>query len=331
MWKQLDVVNSFTLEATFAGSTLKRYVPHHFHCGDFMSVGQSFAESVLEYWNCLSNPQITRHYANLIEHLICSNDCSMPGLSNFGLDCTLARLLTASQTDSLAVSLNNAESLVDIIDVLEKLEFQWKKQCESSSDSDSCSGSEVEEIPNVMERQRRNKRLKKMRKKDKKLEKKALKRGRLVNGAVAGGSEAVKEDRDCLPELDMRRVHIRQMVRPTKCAVTVKSYKFVNPYANRSNGGIPMFSQERIEERAKKVGQSISTTTNLQIPIQYLHSPNRKWKKKRKEQSERPSYWKHLSHSLCSPFHMDTLSNQPVYQPQTNCNLTVKMLSIRHC
>jgi hypothetical protein len=55
----------------------------------------------------------------------------MPGLSNFGLDCTLARLLTASQTDSLAVSLNNAESLVDIIDVLEKLEFQWKKQCES--------------------------------------------------------------------------------------------------------------------------------------------------------------------------------------------------------
>lgn len=28
--------------------------------------------------------------------------------------------------------------------------------------------------------------------------------------------------------------------------------KFVNPYTNRSNGGIPIFSQERIQERAKK-------------------------------------------------------------------------------
>lgn len=29
--------------------------------------------------------------------------------------------------------------------------------------------------------------------------------------------------------------------------------KFVNPYQHRSNGGIPIFSQERILERAKKV------------------------------------------------------------------------------
>ena len=30
-------------------------------------------------------------------------------------------------------------------------------------------------------------------------------------------------------------------------------YRFVNRYANRSNGGIPMFAEERSKERAEKV------------------------------------------------------------------------------
>ena len=31
------------------------------------------------------------------------------------------------------------------------------------------------------------------------------------------------------------------------------SWKFINRYANRSNGGIPMFSEERMKERAEKM------------------------------------------------------------------------------
>ena len=31
-------------------------------------------------------------------------------------------------------------------------------------------------------------------------------------------------------------------------------WRFVNKYANRSNGGIPIFSEERLKERAEKVG-----------------------------------------------------------------------------
>ena len=30
-------------------------------------------------------------------------------------------------------------------------------------------------------------------------------------------------------------------------------HRFVNRYANRSNGGIPMFAEERLKERAEKV------------------------------------------------------------------------------
>ena len=37
--------------------------------------------------------------------------------------------------------------------------------------------------------------------------------------------------------------------------------KFVNPYTNRSNGGIPIFSQERIQERAKKVVMYVKFST----------------------------------------------------------------------
>ena len=32
-----------------------------------------------------------------------------------------------------------------------------------------------------------------------------------------------------------------------------QTWKFVNRYANRSNGGIPIFSEERLQERARKV------------------------------------------------------------------------------
>ena len=34
---------------------------------------------------------------------------------------------------------------------------------------------------------------------------------------------------------------------------TVSRRKFVNRYANRSNGGIPMFAEERMRERTEKV------------------------------------------------------------------------------
>lgn len=32
-----------------------------------------------------------------------------------------------------------------------------------------------------------------------------------------------------------------------------QEWRFVNRYAHRSNGGIPMFSEERLKERAEKV------------------------------------------------------------------------------
>ena len=42
------------------------------------------------------------------------------------------------------------------------------------------------------------------------------------------------------------------------------SWKFVSKYENRSNGGIPMFSEERLQERREKVRIHIN---NLQEPV----------------------------------------------------------------
>ena len=35
-------------------------------------------------------------------------------------------------------------------------------------------------------------------------------------------------------------------------------WRFVNKYTNRSNGGIPMFSEERSKERAEKVSKLLN-------------------------------------------------------------------------
>ena len=43
------------------------------------------------------------------------------------------------------------------------------------------------------------------------------------------------------------------VVFPQQKKVKMNVNKFVNPYNSRSNGGIPIFSQERILERARKV------------------------------------------------------------------------------
>uniref|UniRef100_H2YEX0 Uncharacterized protein n=1 Tax=Ciona savignyi TaxID=51511 RepID=H2YEX0_CIOSA len=56
MFKQIGIANSFTLEATFAGTTCGNKVGRHFNISDFQLVGRSLCESILEYSNTFDNP-----------------------------------------------------------------------------------------------------------------------------------------------------------------------------------------------------------------------------------------------------------------------------------
>lgn len=42
-----------------------------------------------------------------------------------------------------------------------------------------------------------------------------------------------------------------------------QGWRFINRYANRSNGGIPMFSEERLKERAEKVRLNKMTESSI--------------------------------------------------------------------
>ncbi|KAK3581757.1 hypothetical protein CHS0354_036079 [Potamilus streckersoni] len=49
MWRQMRIYNSFTLEATFSGTSINRENCRHFNIGDFMEMGKALCQSVLEY------------------------------------------------------------------------------------------------------------------------------------------------------------------------------------------------------------------------------------------------------------------------------------------
>nr|XP_022332492.1 cytosolic carboxypeptidase 2-like isoform X21 [Crassostrea virginica] len=49
MWRQMRVLNSFTLEATFSGTILNRKELRHFNIGDFMEMGRVLSQVVLDY------------------------------------------------------------------------------------------------------------------------------------------------------------------------------------------------------------------------------------------------------------------------------------------
>eukprot|EP00105_Crassostrea_gigas_P022904 XP_011442582.1 PREDICTED: uncharacterized protein LOC105338947 isoform X4 [Crassostrea gigas] len=49
MWRQMRVLNSFTLEATFSGTILNRKELRHFNIGDYMEMGRVLSQVVLDY------------------------------------------------------------------------------------------------------------------------------------------------------------------------------------------------------------------------------------------------------------------------------------------
>ncbi|KAK3087050.1 hypothetical protein FSP39_000988 [Pinctada imbricata] len=49
MWRQMRILNSFTLEATFSGTIIDKKELRHFNINDFMDMGKVLCETVLEY------------------------------------------------------------------------------------------------------------------------------------------------------------------------------------------------------------------------------------------------------------------------------------------
>jgi len=48
-WKELQILNSFTLECSFCGSDFGKYADLHFNTNMLQSIGPPFCETILEY------------------------------------------------------------------------------------------------------------------------------------------------------------------------------------------------------------------------------------------------------------------------------------------
>nr|XP_026690269.1 uncharacterized protein LOC104265751 isoform X2 [Ciona intestinalis] len=56
MFRQMGIANSFTLEATFAGTIAGSRIGRHFNISDFQLIGRKLCECILEYSNVFDNP-----------------------------------------------------------------------------------------------------------------------------------------------------------------------------------------------------------------------------------------------------------------------------------
>ena len=56
-WKELQIVNSFTLEASFCGSDFGKYADLHFNTSILQEMGHHFCENILEYMQVTGDPQ----------------------------------------------------------------------------------------------------------------------------------------------------------------------------------------------------------------------------------------------------------------------------------
>ncbi|XP_041479533.1 uncharacterized protein LOC121427202 isoform X11 [Lytechinus variegatus] len=261
MWRQMGISNSFTLEATFCGSKdITSHAPRHFNLQDFQDLGRHFCEALLVYHQAQENTslhselileltkEITHHI--LLSRGLLPPNMPFPDLSSLkdvkqgqkskkhggskadqdgsewaGLDKrTKSKLAALKVIDTLS-----SETIQGCYDLLADLHINKEFAESDTSDSDSASESELPKGQNDDD--------------DDKVRKKKRKK------KLKGRS---KSEEGPPPDMNADEQSKKKTFRIGKCTQALKKYPpFVNRYAKRSNHGIPMFSQERIQERAK--------------------------------------------------------------------------------
>ena len=283
MWRQLGVANSFTMEATFCGANFGNIAKgRHFHCGDFEAMGRHFCEVLMDYTHarpegCRSEiteaflemasrmTQDIIHHARLLQQRRNEACCSVDGrvkstcaLRNNHVnvfDVHVGDLSAGVEFDEVEVSVRKSEgtSLEDCLKQLNGLDLQALQMESDSSDSDSHSEGE-----DTSTKLKQGKKLEERRKKKKK--KKPAKRWEVL-ASLKQRPEAQNEEKD-----------IKQMPKDKEKykRVRLNQNTFVNPYTTRFNNGIPIYSQERIDERIKKKNEE---TANESEPSSVEYNP----------------------------------------------------------
>ncbi|XP_022106221.1 uncharacterized protein LOC110987635 isoform X9 [Acanthaster planci] len=285
MWRELGINNSFTMEATFCGSKdiRREDTPRHFNLSDFEDLGRHFCEALMVYHKAQENKslhsELILELTREITHQVLESRGLLPqqllapygkgaqdNKNKDGTTNSQAKLSSSEITDKVA-SLNDpsapskvppsghdkpgqlvrslegrletmrmidalsSETIQGCIGILQDLHAMKDFTESDSSDSDSASESEAPPAPEADDDKQDEKKKKK-------------KKGKHRSKSMPTLPEAVTG-------VIKKRKH-----KPAECDKTVQMIKkyppFVNRYIGRSNNGIPMFAQERLEERASK-------------------------------------------------------------------------------
>ncbi|XP_022106220.1 uncharacterized protein LOC110987635 isoform X8 [Acanthaster planci] len=287
MWRELGINNSFTMEATFCGSKdiRREDTPRHFNLSDFEDLGRHFCEALMVYHKAQENKslhsELILELTREITHQVLESRGLLPqqllapygkgaqdNKNKDGTTNSQAKLSSSEITDKVA-SLNDpsapskvppsghdkpgqlvrslegrletmrmidalsSETIQGCIGILQDLHAMKDFTESDSSDSDSASESEAPPAPEADDDKQDEK---KKKKKKGKHRSKSMPASRTYSLPDHGASFVTRGPAECDKTVQM-----------------IKKYPpFVNRYIGRSNNGIPMFAQERLEERASK-------------------------------------------------------------------------------
>ena len=256
MWR-MGISNSFTLEATFCGTKLSP-IPRHFTVEDYKTMGEDLCKVITNYAKHKhSKISMTGSLVHLALHLKANSEEN---------DLLLSTVIT--QATSTSSSSADASSPVEFGMVYERCDVQQQpidiiKNCkiEDLENESTTSGSDTsnDEFSSYSTHKRLQRRSRKKKDSEGKKNRKKRKMVKLsIKTSSQTTSNSVTPTSLIQVERDKKSPHVINPI--------IKMPPFVNRYANRSNGGIPMFAEERIKERqAKKtIETSLDSSSHLQ-------------------------------------------------------------------
>ena len=251
MWR-MGITNSFTLEATFCGTKLSP-MPRHFTVEDYKTMGEDLCKVISNYAKYKhSKTSMMGSLINLALHL---KACSEENDSILSTAITQATSTSAATAILPAAEFDISSEKVDIcssqqqqpVDIIKNCKIEDLENESTTSGSDTSNDDEFGPTSTHKQLQRRPRKKKDTEGKKSRKKKKMVKLS--TKPSVTGNSPTSTP----LPLVDREKKSTHITASPV-----VKIPPFVNRYANRSNGGIPMFAEERLRERKAKKSEAES-------------------------------------------------------------------------
>ncbi|XP_033640292.1 uncharacterized protein LOC117300677 isoform X4 [Asterias rubens] len=263
MWRELGISNSFTMEATFCGSKniSSEEIPRHFNLSDFEDLGRHFCEALLVYHKAQENKSL---HSELILEL--TREITHQVLASRGL---LPRCLQGdTKKDSEDTRVKDGSSGAQPTSAISDSTIDSptaKQPSDAASKANKTPPSAGHDKPGQLVRSLEG-RLETIRMID------ALS-SETIQGcidilqdlhAMKDLAESDSSDSDSASESeiqplpdedkleDKKKKKKKGKNRSRSMPMLKRTPAFVNRYIGRSNSGIPMFAQERLEERAIK-------------------------------------------------------------------------------